>query len=126
MDGQRVMIVKGAVDVLLNRMDFVWDGARRKFTEEDRERIEAQNLEFSQNGLRVLAFAYKEIQEERELSLDDEEGLTFLGLVAMMDPPREESKEAVSRCIQAGIKPVMITGDHKITAAAIADRKSVV
>lgn len=122
MDGQRVMIVKGAVDVLLNRMDFVWDGARRKFTEEDRERIEAQNLEFSQNGLRVLAFAYKEIQEERELSLDDEEGLTFLGLVAMMDPPREESKEAVSRCIQAGIKPVMITGDHKITAAAIAKR----
>lgn len=122
MDGQRVMIVKGAVDVLLNRMDFVWDGARRKFTEEDRERIEAQNLEFSQNGLRVLAFAYKEMQEERELSLDDEEGLTFLGLVAMMDPPREESKEAVSRCIQAGIKPVMITGDHKITAAAIAKR----
>lgn len=121
MDGRSVMIVKGAVDVLLNRIDFVWDGAR-KFTGEDRARIEAQNLEFSRNGLRVLAFACKEMEEERELSLDDEEGLTFLGLIAMMDPPREESKEAVSRCIQAGIKPVMITGDHKITAAAIAKR----
>ena len=79
-------------------------------------------MEFSQNGLRVLAFAYKEMEENRELSLEDEERLTFLGLIAMMDPPRRESKEAVGRCIQAGIKPVMITGDHKITAAAIAKR----
>lgn len=142
MDGRTVMIVKGAVDVLLNRMAFVWDGELsdkdgssalvdakfankglvRAFTEEDRARLEEQNLEFSRNGLRVLAFAYKEMEKERPLSLEDEEGMTFLGLAAMMDPPREESKEAVSRCIRAGIKPVMITGDHKITAAAIAKR----
>lgn len=123
MDGRPVMIVKGAVDVLLGRMAFVRDEkGSRTFTREDRARIEAQNLEFSRNGLRVLAFAYKEMDEERALSLEDEKELTFLGMVAMMDPPREESKEAVSRCIQAGIKPVMITGDHKITAAAIAKR----
>ncbi len=123
MNGRAVMIVKGAVDVLMEKMAFVWeDNFVRTFTKGDKERINAQNLEFSQNGLRVLAFAYKELEEERKLALEDEEGLTFLGLIAMMDPPRTESKEAVSRCIQAGIKPVMITGDHKITAAAIAKR----
>ena len=70
----------------------------------------------------MLAFAYKEIEENREITLEDENDLTFLGLIAMMDPPREESKAAVAECIQAGIKPIMITGDHKITAAAIAKR----
>ena len=79
-------------------------------------------MEFSRDGLRVLAFAYKEIEEDREITLEDENDLTFLGLVAMMDPPREESKAAVEECIQAGIKPIMITGDHKVTAAAIAKR----
>lgn len=109
-----VMIVKGAVDVLLDRMI--------DMTKEERTDIERQNLEFSRDGLRVLAFAYKEIEDGRSLCPEDENGLTFLGLIAMMDPPREESKEAVERCIQAGIRPVMITGDHKITAAAIAKR----
>ena len=94
----------------------------RKITDEDRQTIEKQNLEFSRDGLRVLAFAYKEMDEERELTLEDEEDLTFLGLIAMMDPPREESKAAVADCIRAGVKPIMITGDHKITAAAIAKR----
>lgn len=123
MGGRTLMIVKGAVDVLLERMDFIWDGdSERAFTAGDRTKIEKQNMEFSENGLRVLAFAYKELKEGRELTLEDEEGLIFLGLIAMMDPPREESREAVGRCIQAGIKPVMITGDHKITAAAIAKR----
>ncbi len=123
MDGRTIMVVKGAADVLLKRMAFVREGdSARIFTEEDRKKIEETNMEFSQNGLRVLAFAYKELEEERNLSLEDEERLIFLGLIAMMDPPREESKEAVSRCIKAGIKPVMITGDHKITAAAIAKR----
>ncbi len=123
MDERTVMIVKGAVDVLMGRIVFIREGdSERPFTGEDRARIEEQNMEFSQNGLRVLAFAYKEMEENRELSLEDEERLTFLGLIAMMDPPRRESKEAVGRCIQAGIKPVMITGDHKITAAAIAKR----
>lgn len=62
----------------------------------------------------MLAFAYKELDGEKELSIEDEEGLTFLGLIAMMDPPREESKAAVEECIKAGIRPIMITGDHKI------------
>lgn len=72
------------------------------------------------NGLRVLAIAYKEIRKNQTIHASVENDLTFLGLVAMMDPPREESKEAVENCIKAGIKPVMITGDRKITATAIA------
>ncbi len=83
------------------------------------EKIEEANRTFSNDGLRVLAIAYKEVSSTH-ISVDDENNFTFVGLVAMMDPPREESAQAVADCIQAGIKPVMITGDHKITAAAIA------
>ena len=120
-EGRNLVVVKGAVDVLLGRMAAVKTGETvRDMTEEDRLEIERQNMEFSRDGLRVLAFAYKEMKEERSLSLDDEDGLIFLGLISMMDPPREESKAAVSECKAAGIKPVMITGDHKVTAAAIA------
>lgn len=123
MNHKYTMVVKGAVDVLLTRMSHICIGSEiRKITDEDRQTIEKQNLEFSRDGLRVLAFAYKEMEEERELTLEDEENLTFLGLIAMMDPPREESKAAVADCIRAGVKPIMITGDHKITAAAIAKR----
>lgn len=123
MEGVPTMIVKGAVDVLLDRMDQIQIGAEvRPMTEQDRKNIEDQNQAFSRNGLRVLAFAYKVVSDELELTLDDEYGLTFLGLVAMMDPPREESKAAVAECKSAGIRPIMITGDHKVTAAAIAKR----
>ena len=123
MNHKYTMVVKGAVDVLLTRMSHICIGSEiRKITDEDRQTIEKQNLEFSRDGLRVLAFAYKEMDEERELTLEDEDQLTFLGLIAMMDPPREESKAAVADCIRAGVKPIMITGDHKITAAAIAKR----
>ena len=97
------------------------DGVR-DISQEDLLNIERQNTEFSEGGLRVLAFAYRELGEERELTLADENDLTFLGLISMMDPPREESAAAVRECIKAGIRPVMITGDHKITAAAIAKR----
>lgn len=118
-----MMVAKGAVDVLLRRMSHIRIGDTvREITDEDQMQIEIQNLEFSRDGLRVLAFAYKELDGEKELSIEDEEGLTFLGLIAMMDPPREESKAAVEECIKAGIRPIMITGDHKITAAAIAKR----
>ena len=121
--GRHVMVVKGAVDVLLTRMTHIRRGETvEPMTAERKAEIEAQNLEFSRDGLRVLAFAYKEIEENREITLEDENDLTFLGLIAMMDPPREESKAAVAESIQAGIKPIMITGDHKITAAAIAKR----
>ena len=81
-----------------------------------------QNQDFSMEGLRVLAFTYREIPENHILTMEDEKHLVFLGLIAMMDPPREESRAAVAECIKAGIRPVMITGDHKITAAAIAKR----
>ena len=92
----------------------------RDITREDREAILQKNLEFSQEGLRVLAFGYKEVPEDYILSLDNEKDFIFLGLISMMDPPREESKAAVADAKRAGIKPVMITGDHKITATAIA------
>ena len=118
-----LMVVKGAVDVLIQRMTRIRIGDTvREFTEDDQEKILRQNLEFSRDGLRVLAFAYKETEQGAELTTEDEQELTFLGLIAMMDPPREESKDAVSECIKAGIKPIMITGDHKITASAIAKR----
>lgn len=120
-DGAELIIVKGAVDVLLGRMSGIRTGETvRGITEDDRLEIERQNMEFSRDGLRVLAFAYKEIERARDLTLEEEDGLVFLGLISMMDPPREESKSAVSECKAAGIKPIMITGDHKVTAAAIA------
>lgn len=121
--GIPVMAVKGAVDVLLGRTGYIRTGDTvREISAEDKQEIERQNTEFSEGGLRVLAFAYKELAGEKELELSDEGGLTFLGLISMMDPPREESAAAVKECIRAGIKPVMITGDHKVTAAAIAKR----
>lgn len=117
------MVTKGAVDVLLKRISMIQkDGIPVPVTQEDIEKIEAQNQNFSRNGLRVLAFAYKRMPQEGQLTVQDENNLTFLGLIAMMDPPRNESKDAVAQCIQAGIKPIMITGDHKVTAAAIAKR----
>lgn len=123
MEGIPTMVVKGAVDVLLERMDQIQIGSEvRPMTEQDRRNIEEQNQAFSRQGLRVLAFAYKVVSDELELTLEDEYGLIFLGLIAMMDPPREESKMAVADCKSAGIRPIMITGDHKVTAAAIAKR----
>lgn len=121
--GERRMIVKGAVDRLLDLICRIQtpDGVH-EITDDDKERIRQQNHEFSMEGLRVLAFTYREIPEGHGLAPEDENHLTFVGLIAMMDPPREESMAAVSECIKAGIRPVMITGDHKITAAAIAKR----
>ena len=119
--GVPTILTKGAVDVLLDRTTHIRTSEGiRAFTEADREEINRQNMEFSRNGLRVLAFAYKEVEDGHVLSLKTENGFTFLGLVSMVDPPRVESKEAVSDARRAGIRPVMITGDHKITATAIA------
>ena len=115
------IFVKGAIDVLLKRCVNIRFGDEiRPMTEEDRKEILAQNNHFSENGLRVLAFAYKESDEE--LSTEAEDGLTFIGLVSEMDPPREESVAAVARAKEAGIRTVMITGDHKVTAVAIAKK----
>ena len=122
-DGKNRMIVKGAIDCLMARTEWIWTSAGvRELTEKDKEIIRQQNQDFSMEGLRVLAFAYRDIPDKHLLTAEDENHLVFLGLIAMMDPPREESKAAVAECIKAGIRPVMITGDHKITAAAIAKR----
>ena len=110
LDGGLMMVTKGAVDVLLER-SILSPG--------ERAQVERANEQFSNEGLRVLAFACRTV-ESTAVSLEDENGLTFLGLIAMMDPPREESKAAVRACIAAGIRPIMITGDHKITASAVA------
>lgn len=115
------IFVKGAIDVLLDRCDNIRIGDEvRPITDEDRKKILAQNEHFSENGLRVLTFAYKE--KDGDLSPETEHSFTFIGLVSEMDPPREESIEAVARAKKAGIRTVMITGDHKVTAVAIAKK----
>ena len=115
------IFVKGAIDVLLDRCDNIRIGDEvRPMTDEDRKKILAQNEHFSENGLRVLTFAYKE--KDEDLTPETEHGFTFIGLVSEMDPPREESIEAVARAKKAGIRTVMITGDHKVTAVAIAKK----
>lgn len=118
---KRIAFTKGAVDVLMPRLKYILaDNSIREITEKDIENIKNANLAYSENGMRVLAFAEKILASDSPLTLDDEVAYTFVGLSAMTDPPREESKAAVAECITAGIKPVMITGDHKLTAAAIA------
>lgn len=115
------IFVKGAIDVLLDRCNSIRIGDDvRPMTAEDKKKILAQNEHFSENGLRVLTFAYKE--KDEDLSPETENGFTFIGLVAEMDPPRKESVEAVARAKKAGIRTVMITGDHKVTAVAIAKK----
>ncbi|MDV4149321.1 cation-translocating P-type ATPase [Clostridium sp. AL.422] len=120
-DNKNLMFTKGAFDVLLDRIVKIKTSTGvRDITYEDKQNIINANKQLSQNGLRVLAFAYKEFANPEYLALEDENNYTFIGLISMIDPPRNESAEAVRDCITAGIKPVMITGDHKITASAIA------
>lgn len=117
------MVTKGAVDVMLGRVKYVQkNGQLVPLTAADMKKIEAANEGYSREGLRVLGVGYKKFDSEKQLELQDENDLIFLGLIAMMDPPRVESAAAVADCISAGIKPIMITGDHKVTAAAIAKR----
>ncbi|MBQ4091727.1 MAG: HAD-IC family P-type ATPase, partial [Firmicutes bacterium] len=119
--GVPMMLTKGALDQILNRCDSILteDGVIL-ITERHKEAILAKNEEFSKSGLRVLSFAQREMTGVNNLTLEDENHLTFVGLVAMMDPPREESIQAVADAAKGGIRTVMITGDHKITAQAIA------
>ncbi len=117
-----IMITKGATDIILSRLANIEDkGIVRQINAEDKKKIEKKNIEFSQKGMRVLAVAYKNYKSY-DLTIDDEDNLTFLGLAAMVDPPREQSESAVQECKEAGIKPIMITGDYKVTAVAIAKR----
>lgn len=120
--GNYKMLTKGAVDVLASRIIEVktMEG-KREFTSKDLEDLKRVNMEFSQMGLRVLAVCERDV-ENVNVTVDDEKDYILLGLIAMQDPPREESADAVAKCKSAGIMPIMITGDHLVTASAIAKK----
>lgn len=120
---KHMLLTKGAPDVLLARcVSAKTENGIVPMNDTLAAEIHAQIAAFSAEGLRVLAFAEKRLPENRPLTLADENDLTFVGLIAMMDPPRPESVAAVADCRRAGIRPVMITGDHKVTASAIAKK----
>ena len=120
-DGKVIMNTKGAPDAIIRRSTRVYlDGKIVPMTDELRARFTKQNEQFAAQALRVLGFAYKEY--ENEAAIDNiEEELIYVGMMCMIDPPREEVKESVELCHSAGINVKMITGDHKITASAIAE-----
>ncbi len=121
LEGQDIFLTKGAFDVLLKSVvQIAGKDGIRVCTGKDKEKIEQVNRTFSEKGLRVLAFVSRKAEADERLNIEAEDGYTFLGLAAMIDPPREESADAVLRAGQAGIRTVMITGDHKVTATAIA------
>lgn len=121
LEGQDIFLTKGAFDVLLKSVvQIAGKDGIRVCTGKDKEKIEQVNRTFSEKGLRVLAFVSRQAEAGERLNIEAEDGYTFLGLAAMIDPPREESADAVLRAGQAGIRTVMITGDHKVTATAIA------
>lgn len=118
-NGKNIMFTKGAPDIVLSRSIKVLIGDKEvEMTNEMLEEIKAKNEEFSRNALRVLAFGYKEFNDEK-IDVDFEKDFVFIGMIAMIDPPRKEVIYAVSKAKHAGIKPIMITGDHKTTAVAI-------
>ena len=121
-EGQKTIFVKGGPDVLFNHCNQVFlDGKVQEFTPELKEKFQAQNEAFSQKALRVLAYAYKPVSDNKtELTLTDENDLILIGLSAMIDPPREAVYDSIVEAKKAGIKTIMITGDHKTTAQAIA------
>ncbi len=118
---------KGAVEVILNRCSRKYENGKISvLTRKDREKILSANEEFSKQALRVLAFAYRDVSKLSKFSEDVEKDLIFVGLMGMIDPPREQVKEAVEVCKKAGIKVVMITGDHANTAKAIGEKIGIV
>lgn len=118
-DGEKRLLTKGGPDIIFNLCSRIkMNGEIVELTEERLERLKAQNEEFSDQAFRVLAFAYKPIEKDT-IEVEDESDLIFIGLLAMIDPPREEVYHAVQDAEHAGIKTVMITGDHKTTARAI-------
>ena len=123
-EGKTVAYVKGAPEIVLERCTHILkDGKIEKLNEDARKTILATNEKMASEALRVLGVAYRELPDDAIEKIDDdtvEKNLVFVGLMGMIDPPREEAKEANRLCQQAGIKTVMITGDHKLTAVAIA------
>jgi Ca2+-transporting ATPase len=123
-EGKLVAYVKGAPEMLIERSTTILkNGKIKKFTAEEKKEILAINEKMANDALRVLGAAYKDVPADAVEKFDEkdyESNLVFLGLSGMIDPPRDEAKEANARCREAGIKTVMITGDHKLTAVAIA------
>lgn len=121
-EGKTVIYTKGAPDVLLDHCSHIlWNGRVRLLTPQLKQQVLRQNETLAGLALRNLAFAYREVRETAGHSLEQmEKELVFVGLMGMMDPPREEVKESIKTCDEAGIKTVMITGDHQSTAVAIA------
>ncbi len=122
-EGKRTLLTKGAAEAILARSSqIVWEGQVIPLTQRLRQQIAEQTEKMAGQALRVLAFAYRPLEQASNgaASLSLESGLIFVGLAGMIDPPRVEVKQAIGLCRQAGIKTVMITGDHKITAEAIA------
>ncbi len=120
--GNYKMLTKGAVDVLAPRiLEMKTMDGKRAFTADDLKELKRVNMKFSEMGLRVLAVCERDVPSP-DITVEDEKDYILLGLVAMQDPPREESAEAVAKCKSAGITPIMITGDHLATASAIAEK----
>lgn len=124
------LYLKGAVDELLTRADRILDGEQvREMTAADREQILKTNHHLAKQALRVLGYAYRPLTEKECQSTDPalvEQSLIFIGLSGMIDPPRPEVKAAIQEAKEAGIRPLMITGDHKTTARAIAERLGII
>jgi Ca2+-transporting ATPase len=120
----RIAYAKGAPEIILDSCEFVYaDGQQKKMTSEDRTRVLEANRDLASEALRVLGFAYKPVDSSPETKLGceaSEQNMVWIGLVGMIDPPRPEVKNAVALCKKSGIESVMITGDHQITAEAIA------
>lgn len=120
-DGKALMLTKGAPDIILNRATkIVLDGVEQELTKYMKDMIRNKNADYAEEAMRVLGYAYKYVNEEAELQNEENE-LIFAGLSGMIDPPRDEAKAAVALCKKAGIRVVMITGDHITTASAIAN-----
>ncbi|MEM2850917.1 MAG: calcium-transporting P-type ATPase, PMR1-type [Candidatus Bathyarchaeia archaeon] len=122
-EGKRVAYVKGAPEVVLERSTYVYkNGEEVELSKDEKSRILVINEEMASNGLRVLGIAYRELSNLQDDFAEEEveKNFVFVGLLAMIDPAREEAKHAIQLCNQAGVKTVMITGDHKLTAIAVA------
>lgn len=120
-NNEKIMLIKGGPDVMLQRANAILvEGEDLALTDEWRQKLEQENENFSKQALRVLAFAYKKL-DHNEISLEDEKDFTIIGFTAMIDPPREAVYGSIEEAKKAGIKPVMITGDHKTTAQAIGE-----
>ena len=119
LDGQKFLFIKGGIDVVLDKCDFIEKDYKEILSIDRKEKILNDVNEYANNGRRIIGFAYKKINKEN-ITPYDEIALTFIGFVTIIDPPRNETINAVKNCLNAGIKPIMLTGDYKNTAIAMA------